>query len=74
MVSMTKSTTVLTQKKRGPAPTGKGVLVGVRLQPAMLTAVDKFVDEQAGISRPEAIRLILRDWLIGNGMMEQSDE
>lgn len=41
----------------------------VRLQPDMLAALDKFVDEQMGITRPEAIRLILRDWLISNGSL-----
>lgn len=63
---MPKSTTVLTQtrKKPGPAPTGKGTLIGVRLQPDMLTALDKFAAEQSA-TRPEAIRQLLRDALIG---------
>jgi len=42
----------------------------VRLQPNLLTAIDKFVDEEAGISRPEAVRLILRRWLSENQMLE----
>lgn len=73
---MAKSTTVITQsrKKPGPPATGKGTLIGVRLQPAMLAAVDKFVDEQNGISRPEAVRLILRDWLVGNQMLDSADD
>lgn len=61
---------MITQKRRGPAPTGKGILVGVRIQPDMLAALDKFVAEKAGISRPEAVRLILRDWLIGNQFLK----
>jgi metal-responsive CopG/Arc/MetJ family transcriptional regulator len=41
----------------------------VRLQPDMLAAVDKFVDEEGGITRPEAVRLILRRWLAENRMI-----
>ena len=53
--------TVLTRKgKRGPAPTGKGTLVGVRLQPELLAWLDseraKFKPEP---SRPEMIRKII---------------
>lgn len=69
---MNRSTTVQPQKKRGPKPTGKGTPIQVRLQPDMLAALDKFVDEQAGISRPEAVRLILKDWLIGNQLLDSS--
>lgn len=56
-------------KIRKPRANQTGILVGVRLQPDMLAAVDKFVDEQAGISRPEAVRLILKDWLTKNQMI-----
>jgi hypothetical protein len=60
------------KKSRGrPATTGTGTLIGVRLQPDMLAALDKFVDEQAGITRPEAVRLILRDWLVRNQMLDK---
>ena len=63
------SQTVLSQKKRrGPAPTGKGQLIGVRLQPGDLAALDNFVaslDVQQ--TRPQAIRAILADWLAGHG-------
>lgn len=53
--------TVLTRKgKRGPAPTGKGTLIGVRLQPDLLAWVDT---ERAKLdpapSRPEFIRSAL---------------
>jgi metal-responsive CopG/Arc/MetJ family transcriptional regulator len=68
---MAKSTTVITQKRRGPAPTGKGILIGVRIQPEMLAALDKFVSEQDRIGRPEAIRLILKDWLTSNGILKK---
>lgn len=52
--------TVTARKKRGPAPTGKGVQVVVRMQPDLLTWVDV---ERAKLdpvpSRPEFIRAIL---------------
>ncbi len=57
---MAKQDTVITRKRRGPAPTGKGTLVGVRLQPDMLAALDRFTENQeTGLTRPEAIRAIL---------------
>jgi hypothetical protein len=47
-------------KKRGPKPTGKGELVGVRLQPDQLAALDRWIESQSGdLSRPAAIRAIL---------------
>ena len=62
---------MLTQKKkRGPAPTGKGQIVGVRLHDDLLLPLDKFAAEQDDRSRPEAVRRILRDWLIGNGYLK----
>lgn len=53
--------TLLTQKRRGPAPTGKGELVGVRLQPDMLKRLDSWISVQGPNppSRPEAIRRLL---------------
>lgn len=55
--------TVLTRKgKRGPAPTGRGTLIGVRLQPDLLAWVD---NERSKIepepSRPEFIRQLIED-------------
>lgn len=56
-----KPSTVLTEKKRkGPAPTGVGTLVGVRLQPDLLAALDAFIESQPDeLTRPEAVRRIL---------------
>ena len=56
------SQTVITQKKKpGPAATGKGVLVGVRLQPPALAALDALIDTRPDPkpTRPEAIRQVL---------------
>jgi hypothetical protein len=55
-----KRKTVITKKRRGPAPTGKGTLVGVRLQPDRLAAVDAWIAKQnTTMTRPEAIRSML---------------
>ena len=55
-----KRKTGITKKRRGPAPTGKGTLVGVRLQPDRLAAVDAWIAKQnATMTRPEAIRAML---------------
>jgi hypothetical protein len=48
------------RKKPGPPPTGKGTLIGVRLQPPELARVDVWIAAQDDApSRPEAIRRIL---------------
>jgi hypothetical protein len=52
-----KRQTVITKKRRGPAPTGKGTLIGVRLQPAQLASLDAWITKQEKpYTRPEAIR------------------
>ena len=50
------------KKRRGPVPTGKGIQIQVRLQPDLLSNLDNWIEENApGVSRPEAIRRILKD-------------
>jgi hypothetical protein len=52
--------TVITKKRRGPAPTGKGTLIGVRLQPSQLAALDGWIAKQEKrYTRPEAIRAMM---------------
>jgi len=52
--------TVITRKRRGPPPTGKGTLIGVRFQPGQLSAIDAWVGRHKEIStRPEAIRRLV---------------
>ena len=47
-------------RKRGPPATGKGLLVGVRLQPPQLNALDSWIAKQpVKMSRPEAVRKLL---------------
>jgi metal-responsive CopG/Arc/MetJ family transcriptional regulator len=48
-------------RKRGPKPTGQGHVVGVRLQPNLLSALDAWIAEHdSTLSRAEAVRMILR--------------
>jgi hypothetical protein len=47
------------RKRPGPAPTGKGMPVQVRLQPGLLAKLDAFIaDQPKPVSRPEAIRAL----------------
>ena len=53
-------------RKRGPPATGKGLLVGVRLQPPQLNALDAWIATQPKkMSRPEAVRKLLASALDG---------
>jgi hypothetical protein len=54
--------TVVTKKRRGPAPTGKGTQLGLRLQPPTLSQLDAWISAQPEPrpSRPEAVRLLLQ--------------
>lgn len=63
---MDRQETVIT-KKRGPKPTGKGTLIGVRLLPDLLWALDAWIERQPDPkpTRPEAIRRMLRMRLSG---------
>jgi hypothetical protein len=62
---MAKQDTVITKKRKGPAPTGKGTLVGVRLQPAALAELDAWIAKQEiPFTRPEAIRAIIEATLL----------
>ena len=66
-----KRQTVITQKKRGPPATGKGELIGVRLQPEILQPLDQWIADQHDPqpTRPEAVRKALQDWLTGLGLI-----
>ena len=64
---MSRQETMTTKKKRGPAPTGKGEPIGVRLHADLLVPLDTWIAGQPDPkpSRPEAIRMILRDRFVG---------
>ena len=52
-------------KRRGPLPTGKGTLVGVRLQPRDLKALDLWIRRNGKHqTRPEAIRQLVSTALV----------
>ena len=58
---MSGQETMLTGKRRGPKPTGQGYVVGVRLQPNDLAALDAWISDQSDKpSRPEALRKLMR--------------
>lgn len=68
---MSDAITVIPKKRRGPEPTGKGTPVMTRLQADLLEPLDKYISEtDHRMSRPEALRVILKDWLIGNGYLK----
>jgi metal-responsive CopG/Arc/MetJ family transcriptional regulator len=55
---------VISRKKRGPPPTGKGIPILVRLQPLLLADVDEWiVKPDIPFSRPEAIRRLIESAL-----------
>jgi hypothetical protein len=75
MVTPNRKSKVPPQKRRGPGrpATGKGELIGVRIQPAPLSALDAFVsDQRVPVSRPEAIRVILTKFLRSRGYLTKT--
>lgn len=53
------------KKRRGPPPTGKGELLGVRIHPPQLASLDDWIGQQPDKpSRPEAVRRLLEQALI----------
>lgn len=67
---MSKSTINPTKKSRGRPPVDSEQ-INLRIQRSDLEGLDAFAlseDDKPG--RPEAIRRILRDWLIGNGYLK----
>ena len=62
--------TSVSKKRRGPAPTGQGVPLMVRVHPDLLAALDAFRAAQAGeLSRPEAVRLLVSGHLRERGYL-----
>jgi hypothetical protein len=56
---MNKSINVI-KKVRGRPATGQGTLIGVRLQPSQLKALDVWIAKQdASQTRPEAVRRLV---------------
>jgi hypothetical protein len=62
---------VLTQKRRGPPPTGRGLLIGTRFQPTELNALDQWRGGQDDTpSRPETIRRLVEHGLKWSDSLE----
>lgn len=59
---------VSVKKRRGPAPTGQGKVVPVRLHPDLLGPLDQWIANQPEPkpNRSDAIRTFLRTALIGS--------
>ena len=63
-----------TKKSRGRPATGIGKPVQVRLQPALMTALDNYISLQAtDITHAEAIRRILVEYLRAGQLQEIDD-
>ena len=64
------------QKKRGPAPTGKGLQLQVRVHDPLLSALDAFATDQGDPppSRPEAVRRALAEHLRAKGYLQSTSE
>jgi hypothetical protein len=72
---MAKQPRSRSQRKPGRPASGIGTLVGVRLPPPLLAALDAFVKEHdEHPSRPEAVRLILADALTAYGLLPAPEE
>ena len=57
---MARRSVTIRRKKRGAPATGKGTLIGVRLEPGALARVDRWAASQEDDpSRPEAIRRLV---------------
>jgi len=57
---------VISRKRRGPPPTGKGVPILVRIQPELLASLDVWIAKQdISFTRPEAIRRLIEFGLAG---------
>jgi hypothetical protein len=51
------------------------VPVNVRIEPVLLSALDRYIkSERRPLSRPEAIRELLADSLIGLGLLKSETE
>lgn len=61
---MSSQETLISKKRRGPAPTGQGTPVMVRLQPSTLHLLDAWCTRQVPrVSRQDAIRRALKTFL-----------
>lgn len=64
------------KKRRGRPTTGIGNAMGLRLYPELEAGLDAFIAAQPDPkpSRPEAVRIALRDWLTGLGLLKHRED
>lgn len=61
------------KKSRGRPATGIGQMLGVRLHDDLLKPLDAVIGDEPDMpSRPEMIRRIIKEWLIGRGYLDKS--
>jgi hypothetical protein len=67
---MAGKTAIAQKRRRGPVPTGKGVMLGVRVQPPQLSALDAWIAAQPDPkpTRPAAIRRLIDAGLEANSL------
>ena len=71
MAKSTDNVITKSKKKMGrPVTTGKGELIGVRLLPDLLGAVDKHQEATGAESRAAAIRQVLTDFFKKKGLVK----
>ena len=59
-----------TDRRLRGRPRTDATLVGVRMAPELLNALDRFIAEEAlSVSRPEALRVAFRQWAEGRGYL-----
>lgn len=67
-----QSTINVPQKKRGRPATGKNPRVGIRIEPELIEAVERYrLGQNPETNQSEAMRRILRDWLIEHGYLKE---
>jgi Arc/MetJ-type ribon-helix-helix transcriptional regulator len=72
---MARQTVLARKGKRGPAPTGKGQQVVVRMHDPMLSALDSWIERQEQRpTRPEAVRRAVGEWLTGMGLLRPRED
>lgn len=63
-----------TKKRRGRPPVDTEA-VNLRLPRDLLDGIDRYASQEPGApARPEALRRIIRDWLIGHGYLTHEDD
>ena len=64
---------VISRKKRGLPPTGKGVPILVRIQPPLLGTLDEWIgNQEVSLTRPQAIRHLIEIALAAKSKRQSS--